>query len=89
MDWDTVAKVGISVGIIGGLGLATILTGGSIIAVSGLMGASIGGISGGIQTSLMGGKFVDGATSGVINGAVTSIGVSLGVRFLRTQLAEQ
>ena len=79
VDWDTVAKVGISVGIIGGLGLATILTGGSIIAVSGLMGASIGGISGGIQTSLMGGKFVDGATSGVINGAVTSIGVSLGV----------
>ena len=43
VDWDTVAKVGISVGIIGGLGLATILTGGSIIAVSGLMGASIGG----------------------------------------------
>ena len=65
--------------IVGGLCLATILTGGSIMAVSGLVGASIGGISGGIQTRLMGGKFIDGVTSGIINGAVTSLGMSFGI----------
>ena len=78
-DWNTVMKVGISGLIVGGLCLATILTGGSIMAVSGLVGASIGGISGGIQTRLMGGKFIDGVTSGIINGAVTSLGMSFGI----------
>ena len=78
-DWNTVMKVGISGLIVGGLCLATILTGRSIMAVSGLVGASIGGISGGIQTRLMGGKFIDGVTSGIINGAVTSLGMSFGI----------
>ena len=79
VDWNTVMKVGISGLIVGGLCLATILTGGSIMAVSGLVGASIGGISGGIQTRLMGGKFIDGVTSGIINGAATSLGMSFGI----------
>ena len=55
VDWDTVAKVGISVGIIGGLGLATILTGGSIMEGKNQQDMVKLGIAAGISQGVVGG----------------------------------
>ena len=64
------AKVAIGVAVIGGLAIATALTGGatSVVLGAALTGAVYGGVSGAVTGALTGG--VTGGTEGAVNGAV-------------------
>ena len=81
VDWKTVGKIAVGGLVIAGLGMATVLTGGTaaVIAGAALSGALVGGgtgaVIGGISSAASGEGFIKGAADGfmwgTIGGAIT------------------
>ncbi len=76
-NWKSIAKIVLTVVIIAALGIASVLTGGTLAVIlagafwGALAGGLIGGVMGGITSVLNGGSFLEGFADGALSGAVT------------------
>lgn len=76
-NWESIAKIVAAVVIIVALGVATLLTGGTLAVIlagafwGALIGGLIGGIMGGITSAINGGSFLDGFADGLLSGTIS------------------
>ncbi len=76
-NWKSIAKIVLTVVIIAGLGIASVLTGGALAVIlagafwGALAGGLIGGVMGGVTSVINGGSFLEGFADGALSGAVT------------------
>ena len=76
-NWKSIVKIVVAVLIVVALGIATVLTGGTLAVIlagafwGALIGGAFGGIIGGITSVISGGSFLEGFADGALSGAVT------------------
>lgn len=76
VDWNSIGKVAVGVGIIGVLSAATVLTGGTAAVIAGgalsgaLMGGGTGAVIGGLTGMASGEGFLNGAADGFLWGTI-------------------
>ncbi len=76
-NWKSIVKIVAAVLIVVALGIATVLTGGTLAVIlagafwGALIGGAFGGIIGGITSVISGGSFLEGFADGAFSGALT------------------
>lgn len=92
-NWKSIAKIVAAVVIIVALGIASVLTGGTLAIIlagafwGALAGGLISGLMGGIMSALNGGSFLEGFADGLLSGAIS--GAITGAAFAGLGLAGQ
>lgn len=92
-NWKSIAKIVAAVVIIVALGIASVLTGGTLAIIlagafwGALAGGLISGLMGGIMSAMNGGSFLEGFADGLLSGAIS--GAITGAAFAGLGLAGQ
>ena len=76
-NWQSIVKIVVAVVIIAALGIASVLTGGTLAVIlagafwGALIGGALGGIMGGVTSVINGGSFLEGFADGLLSGTVS------------------